>query len=88
MIVDDRRPPLLVLRGEAHMTHTCGSQWVDPGVSASEACYGELSAQVWHTGEVKGWAVGTYTVTYSLTDSGGNSAVPVTRRVDVVNCPW
>jgi hypothetical protein len=29
-----------------------------------------------------------YTVTYTLTDSGGNSATPVTRTVDVVNCPW
>ncbi|HZH13908.1 MAG TPA: hypothetical protein VE057_06065 [Archangium sp.] len=27
-------------------------------------------------------------MTYSLTDSGGNSATPVTRTVDVVNCPW
>jgi hypothetical protein len=70
------------------MTHTCGSQWVDPGVQATDTCYGNLSAQVWHTGEVNGWAVGTYTVTYSLTDSGGNSATPVTRTVDVVNCPW
>jgi hypothetical protein len=43
---------------------------------------------VWHTGEVNGWAAGTYTVTYSLTDSGGNSATPVTRTVQVANCPW
>jgi hypothetical protein len=86
--VEDRTAPVLKLIGPASMTHTCGSQWVDPGVTATDACYGNLSAQVWHTGEVNGWAVGTYTVTYSLTDSGGNSATPVTRTVQVANCPW
>jgi hypothetical protein len=43
---------------------------------------------VWHTGEVNGWAVGVYTVRYDVTDGGGNKAVPVTRTVEVVNCPW
>jgi hypothetical protein len=61
---------------------------VDPGVQATDACYGNLTHQVWHTGEVNGWAEGTYTVTYTLTDSGGHSATPVTRTVDVVDCPW
>jgi hypothetical protein len=86
--VDDRSAPVLRLIGPSFMTHTCGSQWVDPGVAATDACYGNLSEQVGHTGEVNGWAVGTYTVTYWLTDSGGNSAVPVTRTVEVSNCPW
>ncbi|SET45574.1 DUF5011 domain-containing protein [Stigmatella erecta] len=86
--VEDRTAPVLVLKGAAHQTHTCGSLWVDPGVEATDACYGNLAATVWHTGEVNGWAEGTYTVTYSLTDSGGNTATPVTRTVDVVDCPW
>lgn len=88
VVVDDRTPPALALVGPAHSTHTCGSQWVDPGVTAMDACYGNLTAQVWHTGEVNGWAEGTYTVTYTLTDSGGNSAPPLQRTVEVVDCPW
>ncbi|WP_224362782.1 DUF5011 domain-containing protein [Hyalangium versicolor] len=88
VVVEDSRPPTLTLKGPATSTHTCGSQWVDPGVEATDACYGNLTAQVWHTGEVNGWAEGTYTVTYTLTDSGGNSATPVTRTVEVVDCPW
>lgn len=88
VVVEDRTPPTLTLRGPASSTHTCGSQWVDPGVEATDACYGNITAQVWHTGEVNGWAEGTYTVTYTLTDSGGNSATPVTRTVEVVDCPW
>ncbi|HYH94442.1 immunoglobulin-like domain-containing protein [Hyalangium sp.] len=37
---------------------------------------------------MNGWVAGSYTVIYEVTDSGGNSAPPVTRRVDVINCPW
>jgi hypothetical protein len=88
VIVDDRTAPTLTLKGAARMTHTCGSQWVDPGVDAVDLCYGNVAPQVQRSGTVNGWAVGTYTVTYSLTDAGGNSATPVTRTVDVVNCPW
>ncbi|HVG64397.1 MAG TPA: DUF5011 domain-containing protein [Hyalangium sp.] len=88
VVVEDRTPPALTLLGPASSTHTCGSQWVDPGVQALDTCYGDVSAQVWRTGEVNGWAEGTYTVTYTLTDSGGNSATPVERVVEVVDCPW
>jgi len=86
--VNDTTASSLSLRGAARMTHTCGSQWVDPGVDAMDACYGNVAPQVQRTGEVNGWVAGTYTVTYSLTDSGGNSSQAVTRTVDVVNCPW
>jgi hypothetical protein len=86
--VDDRTAPTLALRGPAFMTHTCGSQWEDPGVQALDACYGDVSTWGWHTGEVNGWAEGTYTVTYSVADGGGNSASPVTRTVEVIDCPW
>ncbi len=85
--MDDRTPPTITLLGAAHMTHPCDSQWVDPCMQATDACYGDITPQVWHTGEVNGWAAGTYTVTYSLTDSGGNIATPVIRTVDVVDCP-
>jgi hypothetical protein len=86
--VDDRTPPTLSLRGDARMTHTCGSGWVDPGVEAMDACYGNVAPQVRVSGYVNGWAQGSYVLTYTLTDPGNNSAVPVTRIVDVVNCPW
>jgi hypothetical protein len=86
--VNDSQAPTLTLRGPAQMTHTCGSPWVDPGVEAMDACYGDVSPTVVPSGYVNGWVPGTYTVTYTLTDSGGNSAPPVTRTVSVVSCPW
>ena len=86
--VDDRKAPTLRLKGATAMTHTCGSSWVDPGVESTDACYGNLAPTVRKTGYVNGWVAGTYTLVYEVTDSGGNSAPPVTRTVNVVNCPW
>jgi hypothetical protein len=70
------------------MTHLCGSGWTDPGVVATDACHGTVTARVKRTGSVNGWVKGTYTVRYAVSDSAGNSAPPVTRTVQVVNCPW
>ncbi|MFL5344630.1 MAG: CCXG family PEP-CTERM protein [Hyalangium sp.] len=86
--VNDSTPPTLKLKGSVLMTHMCGSQWVDPGVEAVDACYGDISPTVRVTGYVNGWVAGTYSLLYEVTDSGGNSAPPVTRTVNVVNCPW
>lgn len=86
--VVDTQPPALALKGPDRMTHTCGSMWNDPGVEAYDVCYGDLKHTVRKTGEVNGWAEGVYTVRYSLTDSNGNSAEPLSRTVEVVDCPW
>ena len=84
--VADRTAPTLRLRGDAQMTHTCGTGWVDPGVEAMDACYGNVAPSVVTIGSVNGWAPGEYTVRYELRDSAGNAAVPVMRTVRVINC--
>jgi hypothetical protein len=86
--VEDTTPPTFRLKGPAHVTHQCGSQWVDPGWEALDTCYGNISPEVHWTGFPNGWVEGSYTVVYTLTDSGGNKAPTLTRTVDVVDCPW
>jgi hypothetical protein len=86
--VKDRRAPSLRLEGPPHMRHACGSGWVDPGVKARDACYGDLTPAVLRIGDVNGWVEGTYTVRYEVRDSAGNSAPPVARTVEVIDCPW
>ncbi|HYH99103.1 ExeM/NucH family extracellular endonuclease [Hyalangium sp.] len=86
--VADRTRPTLRLKGDAQMTHTCGSGWVDPGVEAWDACYGNVAPTVVTTGYVNGWVPGEYTLRYDVRDSAGNAATSVTRTVKVVNCPW
>jgi hypothetical protein len=84
--VRDTLAPTLALAGETDITHACGSNWVDPGYSASDACYGSLTSSVAVTGDVNGWSEGTYTVVYEVRDSSGH-AVSASRTVTVVNCP-
>ncbi|WP_224361383.1 DUF5011 domain-containing protein [Hyalangium versicolor] len=86
--VNDSKPPTLKLKGSEHMTLQCGNGYVEPGWEAWDACYGNITPEVKVYGYPNGWVAGTYTVTYMLTDSGGNSAPTLTRTVDVINCPW
>ncbi|ADO68787.1 DUF5011 domain-containing protein [Stigmatella aurantiaca] len=86
VIVRDTLAPTLVLAGETDIVHTCGSNWEEPGYSAADACYGNLTLSVAVTGSVNGWSEGTYTVTYAVQDSAGHAA-SASRTVTVVDCP-
>ncbi len=86
--VDDTKAPTLRLKGATRITHQCGKAFVDPGWEAWDACYGNITPEVKVQGYANGWVKGTYTLTYTLRDSGGNSAPALKRTVDVVNCPW
>ncbi|WP_224362425.1 DUF5011 domain-containing protein [Hyalangium versicolor] len=88
VVVDDTLAPTLTLNGEQTIIHPCGSQFVDPGITATDACYGNLAPSATVTGYVNGWVEGTYTVEYSVTDAAGHAVGPVTRTVQVVSCPW
>ena len=88
VIVEDTTPPVLSLNGSMHMTHTCGSAFVDPGATAQDSCYGNVSSSLQVTGSVNGWAEGRYTLSYVARDPGGRLSNVLTRTVDVVDCPW
>ncbi|KAK3260700.1 hypothetical protein CYMTET_30357, partial [Cymbomonas tetramitiformis] len=97
----DVTPPVLALLGDGQMAvtdsgivlmiHTVnkGSEWVDPGVTATDDMDGDLTAGVQSFGV---GAVDTtmpseepYVVTYSVDDAAGNSAACMRRRVYVVD---
>ncbi|MDC0712795.1 DUF5011 domain-containing protein [Stigmatella sp. ncwal1] len=86
VIVSDTQAPTLTLVGETDIVHTCGSNWAEPGYSASDACYGSLTSSVAVTGGVNGWTEGTYTVAYAVQDSAGHLTT-ASRTVTVVDCP-
>src|SRR5690606_17289019 len=75
--------PVITLVGPEHVALKVGESFVDPGATASDDVEGDLSARVATNGTVDTAVVGTYTVVYEVEDRSGNSAVPVSRTVEV-----
>jgi len=87
IIVIDTIPPVLHLLGADPLTLEVFNTFVDPGVTASDNYYtsGSLNPAITVTGNVDNTTLGSYTITYTLTDGSGNKAIPVTRTVNVVD---
>ncbi len=81
-VVDDV-PPLITMNGISPVTVECGDSYTDAGASANDNCDGPLTPSA--AGTVDASTVGSYTVTYTVSDAAGNAATPVTRQVDVVD---
>ncbi|HQL94640.1 MAG TPA: DUF5011 domain-containing protein [Candidatus Hydrogenedentes bacterium] len=81
--VVDTTPPMISLLGPSTMTLTLGTAYTEPGYSASDTCAGDLTGGVSVTGTVNSNALGTYVLTYSVSDGEGNSA-ETTRTVTVI----
>ena len=81
--VVDNEKPVITLNGDNPMTVEMGSTFEDPGATATDNVDGDLTSQIQVTGSVDTSQFGTYTLTYSVTDSAGNTAT-ATRTVNVV----
>lgn len=81
----DTLVPVITLVGNAVLTVSCKSPFIDPGATALDTCESDLSAQVTATGLVNTNAPGTYSIRYKLIDASGNEAGDVTRTVHVVD---
>lgn len=80
----DSTPPRITLLGENPMTIEEGSPYVEPGYTATDNVDGDVTNRVQVSGQVNSQAAGTYTLTYSVSDTAGNAATPVIRSVIVV----
>lgn len=78
---EDKEKPQIVLTGGEVMYLNYGTQYVEPGYSASDNCDGDLTDRVVVTGKVEN-AVGTYHLTYKVEDSSMNETT-ITRTVIV-----
>ena len=56
-----------------YLTHSQGLPFVDPGVEAHDARDGNITDQIVVTGSVDMNSTGTYLLTYSVQDGGGNT---------------
>lgn len=76
--------PVITLLGSNPTMILVGSTYLDSGAMASDSLDGDLSASLHTVISVNPDVAGTYTVTYTVTNSRGNSAIAV-RKVMVVS---
>lgn len=70
----DTLPPVLTLSGEGEIWMKAGQTYTEPGYTATDQGDGDVTQQVTVSGEVNCYHAGDYTLTYTATDSAGNSA--------------
>lgn len=84
----DVYPPVITLSGTNPMTVVQGNSYTEPGATASDNVDGTIAFGNFSvSGTVNTSAVGTYTISYSVSDAAGNTACTVTRTVNVVAAP-
>ncbi|MGI6324392.1 MAG: immunoglobulin-like domain-containing protein [Bacilli bacterium] len=80
----DNDKPIITLKGSATTQIIIGNKYYESGYTATDSCDGDLTKKVKVTNNVKFNKLGTYSVTYEVSDSNGNTTI-VTRTVKVVN---
>ncbi len=78
----DTTAPQITLNGQAAREITVGDVWTDPGATATDETDGDLTAAIQKSGSVDTNTVGTYTISYSVSDAAGNEG-HVSRIVTV-----
>lgn len=77
--------PILTLTGSGTLTLEVGSSYSDAGATASDSEDGNITGNITSSGSVNANVLGTYTLTYDVTDISGNVATQVTRTVHIVD---
>jgi alpha-tubulin suppressor-like RCC1 family protein len=84
VVVEDMLPPVINVLGANPLTHTLNVPFVDPGATALDDCAGSVAVTTNSTVNIA--VPGTYAVSYTATDSFGNSAASI-RSVQVIVPP-
>ena len=81
----DRTAPVITLQGDNPVTLAVGVTYNDAGATATDDVDGDISSNIVTTNPVNTGAIGSYTVSYNVSDAAGNAAAEVTRTVNIVN---
>ena len=84
-VIADTTAPVITRLGSSPVTIQVGSTYTDAGATALDNYDGNLTSSIVVTGSVNTAVVGTYTLSYNVSDSSGNAAVTITRTVNVVD---
>ncbi len=83
--LSDKEPPVITLQGSATIDISIGSEYLDDGAAAIDNIDGEISDKIIINNPVDTNKVGSYIVTYNVSDNSGNAAEETTRTVNVTN---
>ncbi len=83
----DTVAPVITLNGDNPMQVVIGENYVEPGVIATDNKDGDLSNAVVISGSVNTEELGTYYITYNVSDLAGNNAEEKVREVQVIEEP-
>jgi hypothetical protein len=83
--VVDTTPPDLDMAGNSPMTLHLGNTYVEPGITAWDHCDGDLTDDIVTVNPVNANQVGSYTITYDVTDAEGLAAAQKKRVVNVMD---
>ena len=83
VVVADTTAPVITLNSESNVSLNVGDTYTDAGATATDNVDGDLTANIITENPVNTTIAGTYTVTYDVNDTAGNSAVQVARTVVV-----
>ena len=72
LIKEDKTAPELTLKNGESITHILGNKFNEPGYTAIDNCDEDLSSKVKIEGSVDINTIGTYTLTYTVSDTAGN----------------
>ncbi len=81
-VAKDTDPPVISLKGDNPMAVFLGQPYVEPGATAHDSIDGDITSEIVITGTVNENVAGDYTITYTVSDAGGNTAEK-TRKVTV-----
>ncbi|AAZ24273.1 DUF5011 domain-containing protein [Colwellia psychrerythraea] len=80
--VIDTSAPIISLIGDASFSVIEGGSYTDAGATALDETDGDITANITSTGSVDTAVIGTYVITYTVSDAAGNIAT-LTRDVTV-----
>jgi len=80
----DVTTPVISLEGPASVSLEAGTGYTDAGATATDNIDGSITSSIVTVNPVDIDTVGTYTVTYNVSDAAGNAATAVTRTVVIV----
>jgi chitodextrinase len=84
----DTVAPVITLNGASAINLVEGSTYSELGATATDNVDGDITANIVIGGDVVNTSsVGTYVVTYNVSDAAGNAAAEVTRTVTVTEAP-